>query len=62
MPELITENKIVLTRSFVRKFLRCIDAAGSTMMEDDLMEISFMNNTVLIETDNINTIIRLEKQ
>lgn len=57
-----SENKIVMTRRFVKKFLRSIDAIGCAMHEDDLMQISIFNNTVLIESDDMSTVIKLEKQ
>ncbi len=58
----IDSSKIVLTRNYVRKFCRGMDCIGSTMREDDLMEVSFLNNTIIIDTDRETMIIKLESQ
>lgn len=62
MGDSISNNKVVITRNFVKKLIRSLDAAGATMREDDLLQISIMNNTLLIETDDTNILIKLDKQ
>lgn len=55
-------NEAILTRSYVKKLIRAIDAIGYSMNEDELMSIKFFNNTILIESENVSTIIKLENQ
>ncbi len=58
----IESNKVVLTRTYIRKLCRSMDALGSTMREDELMEISFLNNSIVIDTDGATMILKLENQ
>ena len=55
-------NEAILTRSYVKKLIRVIDAIGYNMKEDELMSIKLFNNTILIESENVSTIIKLENQ
>lgn len=62
MGDSILTNKIVVTRNFAKKIIRALDATTFTMREDDLLQISIMNNTLLLETDDTNVLIKLDKQ
>lgn len=58
----LSDNKVIMTRRFLSKFIHGLDAIGRTMKEDDLVEVSFMSNTILIEGESMSTIIKLETQ
>lgn len=58
----ISDGRIVLTRNFLKKFIMSLDVICRGMKEDDLVEISLLDNTILMETDSVSTLIKLEKQ
>lgn len=57
-----TCNTVVLTRRHLAKFIHALDVACKTMISDELVSIKFLANTIVIETDDIVTIVKLENQ
>lgn len=55
-------DTVIVTRDFAKKLCLAIETIGRTMKPDDLMQISIFNKTVLIETDDIQTVLKLENQ
>ena len=55
-------NNVVLTRKTVKKMIRALDSIGSLISDDDLMSITFHPNTIVVESDDVVTMIKLESQ
>lgn len=62
MSDVVSNNKVVLTRRFAKKFVNQFNGVVGMMREDDLIQVSIMNNTLLIETDDTNILMKLEEQ
>lgn len=59
--QIFTESAI-LNKDFARKLCLAIDCAGRSMQPNDLMEVSFGGDTILIKTEGVQTIVKLERQ
>ena len=57
-----TCNTVVLTKQHLKKFIHALDCVGSPMDKDELISVKFLANTIVIETDDIVTIVKLENQ
>ena len=55
-------NEAILTRSYVKRLINAMNAIGYSMEDDELMSVKIFNNTILLESDNMSTIIKLEEQ
>lgn len=55
-------SNVVLTRSHLRKLSNVITSIAGPMKEDELASIAFLPNSIVIETDDIVTVVKLENQ
>ena len=55
-------NEAILTRRYVKRLINAMNAIGYSMEDDELMGVKIFNNTILLESDNMSTIIKLEEQ
>ena len=55
-------NEAILTRRYVKRLINAMNAIGYSMEDDELMSVKIFNNTILLESDNMSTIIKLEEQ
>ena len=55
-------NDVVMTKRFLRKFINTLMAYANSMSEKDLIDITFFQNTILVDLGDTMTVIKLEKQ
>ena len=56
------KNEAVLTRRRAKKVANALESIIGVMKEDDLLSISILDNTILVESDDVVTIVKLENQ
>lgn len=56
------QNEAVLTRRRAKKVANALDSIIGVMKEDDLLSISILDNTILVESDDVVTIVKLDNQ
>lgn len=57
-----TSSNIVLTKRYLKKLTNVFGSVIPMMGDEELVSITFLNNTIVVETDDIVTIVKLENQ
>lgn len=55
-------NDVVMTKKFLKKFINTLVASANSMSEKDLIDITFFQNSILVDLGDTMTVIKLEKQ
>lgn len=56
------KQEAILTRRRAKKVANALESIIGVMREDELLSVSIMDNTILVESDDVVTIIKLENQ
>lgn len=57
-----TVSEVALTTKSLANLVNSMEAMGTTMSKDDVIIMKLFEDTVLLETEDISTIIKLERQ
>lgn len=53
-------NSVILNKYQLRKFINTLMFNHNTMGNNELIEVSFIGNTVLVESEDSTTIVKLD--